>query len=268
MNPTSASKPFSAGELAAGIAALAAVALIACVGLRVPRQRVSAPAEPSGVSNTVVPGEQFSKRDAIRKSEPVSPASAEAGSTSSTPLPASTVVASSGSAAAPSPTPSADPMPAPPANPAENAIPQIAGRQHASADQVPAGQAPANPAGNATPQVAGRQQASADQVPADQAPTQQPTWTDLLLAPPTTNRPSRFEAPVNEAAAPVAGPVPLPRKRPHPMAFAEAAIPLPQPRPDSVGPERPPAGLDWLGGIFQSSPSSTVQPEPVHQGDY
>jgi hypothetical protein len=107
-------------------------------------------------------------------------------------------------------------------------------------------------------------------MPTGQTPTQKPTWTDLLLAPPAANRPSRFEAPVNAATAePVAGLIPLPRKRPHLMKFAEAAIPLPQPRPDAAGPERAPAGLsDWLGGIFQSPPSSAAQPEPAHQGDY
>jgi hypothetical protein len=53
------------------------------------------------------------------------------------------------------------------------------------------------------------------------------------------------------------------------MIFAEAAIPLPQPRPDAAGPERPPESLgDWLDGIFQSSPSSAAEPEPVHRGDY
>jgi hypothetical protein len=249
MNSPSAPKPFSAGEHAVGIAALAAVALIAFVGLRVPRQQVSAPAEPSSVSNTVVQssrsitggaGERLSGRGAIRKSQSIAPASAKAGST---PLPASRAVTSSGSAAATSPTPSSDSTPAP----------------------------LANPAGNASAQIVGRQQASADQVPTGQAPTQQPTWTDLLLAPPPANRPSRFAAPVNAAAAePVAGPIPLPRKRPHPMAFAQAAIiPLPQPRPHAAGPERAPAGLsNWLGGILQSSPSSTAQPEPVHRGDY
>jgi hypothetical protein len=251
MKSNSAPKPFSAGELAAGLAALAAVALIAFVGLRVPRQQVPAPAEPSGVANTVVPssrnitraaGEQLSERGPIRKSQPVAAASAKAGSAFSTPLHASRAVTSSGSAAAPSPTPSADSIPA----------------------------RLANAAGNASAQIAGRQQASADQAPVGQAPTQQPTWTDLLLAPPPANRPSRSAAPVDAAAAePVAGPIPLPRERPHPMALAEAAMPLPQPRPDAAGPERAPAGLgNWLGGIFQSSPSSAAEPEPVQRDDY
>jgi hypothetical protein len=216
------------------------------MGLRVPRQQVSAPAERSSVSNAVVPprsftraaGEQPSERGATHKSESVAPASAKAGSAAFTPLSASRAVTSSGSAAAPSPMPSADSMPAP----------------------------LANPAGNASAQIAGRQKASTDQVPTGQAPTQQPTWTDLLLAPPA-DRPSRFAAPAT--AEPVAGPIPLPRKRPHHIAFAEATIPLPQPRPDAAGPERAPAGpSDWLGGIFQSSPSSNQEPEPVHRGDY
>lgn len=255
MNPTSTQQPFSARELAAGIAASAAVALIALVGLSVPRQQVSAPAKSSSVSKTPVPsspsffymraaGERLSERGAIRNSQSLlAPSSAKAASASSTPLPASrAAVTSSGSAAAPSPTPSADSMPV----------------------------SVANPAGNASAQIASRQQASADQVPISQAPTQQPTWTDLAPEPPPANQPSRFAAPVNAAAAePVAGPIPLPRKRPHPIVLAEATIPLPQPRPDAAGPERAPAGLsDWVGRIFQSSPSFTAEPEPVHRGDY
>lgn len=245
MKSTYAPKPFSAWELAVGVAALAAVALIAFVGLRVPRQQVSSPAEPSSLSDAVLPsspsftsasGEQLSERGGIRKSPSFSISSAKAGSASSTPLPAgSAVVTSADSAAATSPNfrmaASAGPMPAP----------------------------SENPTGNASTQIAVQQQPLADQVPTEEAPTQQPTSRDSRTPPPA-HWSLLFAAP--------AGAIPLPRKRPYPITVAEGAIPLPRPRPDAAKSQAPPGPSDWLSGIFQSTPSSTVEPAPVHQGDY
>jgi hypothetical protein len=56
MNSTVAPKSFSVLELAAGSAALAVIALIAFVGLPVPRLQVSLPAEPRGGSQVLEPG--------------------------------------------------------------------------------------------------------------------------------------------------------------------------------------------------------------------
>jgi hypothetical protein len=236
MKSTSTPKPSSAWELAAGIVALATVALIALVGLRVPRQQVSSPAESSSLSNAV-----------LQSSQSFTPASgeqlSEQGATS--PPVSTAVVTSSGSADATSPN-----------------------VQTASAYPIPA---PANPTGNASAQIAVQQQPSADQVRTGHAPAEQPRSTNRS-APPAAHWSSLFAAPADAAAAePIVGSIPLPRKRPHSVAFAEAAIPLPQPRPDAPRPGEPQAptgSSNWLDAIFQASPSSTAEPEPVHQGDY